>query len=120
MGSALPPAAMVILVAGAGGVFGKVLVASGVGDVIAGVLERTGLPVLLMAFLTSLALRAAQGSATVALVTAAGIPTPCCTAPTCPPVSCRWWSWRWAGEHSRSPTSTTPGTGCSPSSPVST
>ncbi|WBO68756.1 SLC13 family permease [Streptomyces camelliae] len=76
MGSALPPVAMVILVAGAGGVFGKVLVASGIGGAIADVLERTGLPVLLLAFLTSLALRAAQGSATVALVTTAGILTP--------------------------------------------
>lgn len=76
MGSALPPVAMVILVAGAGGVFGKVLVAGGIGDAIADVLDRTGLPVLLLAFLTSLALRAAQGSATVALITAAGILTP--------------------------------------------
>jgi GntP family gluconate:H+ symporter len=76
MGSALPPVAMVILVAGAGGVFGKVLVASGIGDAIADVLERTGLPALLLAFLTSLALRAAQGSATVALITTAGILTP--------------------------------------------
>lgn len=76
MGSALPPVAMVILVAGAGGVFGKVLVASGIGNAIADVLERTGLPALLLAFLTSLALRAAQGSATVALITTAGILTP--------------------------------------------
>jgi GntP family gluconate:H+ symporter len=76
MGSALPPVAMVILVAGAGGVFGKVLVASGIGNAVADVLERTGLPVLLLAFLTSLALRAAQGSATVALITTAGILTP--------------------------------------------
>jgi GntP family gluconate:H+ symporter len=76
MGSALPPVAMVILVAGAGGVFGKVLVASGIGDAIADVLEKTGLPALLLAFLTSLALRAAQGSATVALITTAGILTP--------------------------------------------
>ncbi|NEB01001.1 SLC13 family permease [Streptomyces sp. SID13726] len=76
MGSALPPVAMVILVAGAGGVFGKVLVASGIGDAIADVLDRTGLPVLVLAFLTSLALRAAQGSATVALITTAGILTP--------------------------------------------
>ncbi|MGI5452617.1 SLC13 family permease [Streptomyces sp. CA-249302] len=76
MGSALPPVAMVILVAGAGGVFGKVLVAGGIGDAIADVLEQTGLPVLLLAFLTSLALRAAQGSATVALITTAGILTP--------------------------------------------
>ncbi|MEU8910332.1 SLC13 family permease [Streptomyces mirabilis] len=76
MGSALPPVAAVILVAGAGGVFGKVLVASGIGNAVADVLERTGLPILLLAFLTSLALRAAQGSATVALITTAGILTP--------------------------------------------
>ncbi|MGW0421584.1 GntT/GntP/DsdX family permease [Streptomyces sp. NPDC003015] len=76
MGSALPPVAMVILVAGAGGVFGRVLVASGIGDAIADVLDRTGLPVLVLAFLTALALRAAQGSATVALITTAGILTP--------------------------------------------
>jgi GntP family gluconate:H+ symporter len=76
MGSALPPVAMVILVAGAGGVFGKVLVASGIGDAIADVLDRTGLPVLVLGFLTALALRAAQGSATVALITTAGILTP--------------------------------------------
>ncbi|MEV0641720.1 SLC13 family permease [Streptomyces sp. NPDC050619] len=76
MGSALPPVAMVILVAGAGGVFGKVLVASGIGGAIADILERTGLPALFLAFLTCLALRAAQGSATVALITTAGILTP--------------------------------------------
>ncbi|MFG2459961.1 hypothetical protein ACGFWE_23240 [Streptomyces sp. NPDC048523] len=76
MGSALPPVAMVILVAGAGCVFGKVLVASGIGDAIADVLDRTGLPVLVLGFLTALALRAAQGSATVALITTAGILTP--------------------------------------------
>ena len=73
---ALPPVAMVILVAGAGGVFGKVLVASGIGDAIADVLDRSGLPALVLAFLTALALRAAQGSATVALITTAGILAP--------------------------------------------
>ncbi|MER5177150.1 SLC13 family permease [Streptomyces sp. NPDC002896] len=76
MGSALPSVAMVILVAGAGGVFGKVLVASGIGDAIADVLEKTGLPALFLAFLMALALRAAQGSTTVALITTAGILTP--------------------------------------------
>ncbi|MEU1179271.1 SLC13 family permease [Streptomyces sp. NPDC005820] len=76
MGSALPSVAMVILVAGAGGVFGKVLVASGIGDAIADVLDRTGLPALFLGFLTALTLRAAQGSTTVALITTAGILTP--------------------------------------------
>ncbi|MEU2282573.1 SLC13 family permease [Streptomyces sp. NPDC013178] len=76
MGSALPSVAMVILVAGAGGVFGKVLIAGGVGDAVAGVLERSGLSALALAFVTALALRAALGSTTVALITAAGILTP--------------------------------------------
>lgn len=75
MGSALPSVAMVILVAGAGGVFGKVLVASGIGDAIADVRDRTGLPALVLAFLMALTLRAAQGSTTVALITTAGILT---------------------------------------------
>jgi hypothetical protein len=66
MGSALPSVATVILVAGAGGVFGKVLVASGIGDAIADVLDRTDLRALFLAFLMALTLRAAQGSTTVA------------------------------------------------------
>jgi GntP family gluconate:H+ symporter len=57
MGSALPPVAMVIFGAGGGGVFGTVLVASGIGDAVADVLDRTGLPVRVLGFLTVLALR---------------------------------------------------------------
>ena len=76
MGSALPPVAMVILVAGAGGVFGKVLVATGIGDAVADLLQSTGLPLLVLAFAMTLLLRAAQGSATVALVTTAGLIMP--------------------------------------------
>ncbi|MFJ5224607.1 GntP family transporter [Streptomyces sp. NPDC088400] len=76
MGSALPGVAMVILVAGAGGVFGKVLVQTGIGDAVADILDRTGLPLLALAFVMTLLLRAVQGSATVALVATAGLITP--------------------------------------------
>ncbi|MEE1802065.1 GntP family transporter [Streptomyces sp. NPDC101062] len=76
MGSALPGVAMVILVAGAGGVFGKVLVKTGIGDAVADILDRTGLPLLALAFVMTLLLRAVQGSATVALVATAGLITP--------------------------------------------
>ncbi|MEU5641732.1 GntP family transporter [Streptomyces milbemycinicus] len=76
MGSALPGVAMVILVAGAGGVFGKVLVKTGIGDAVADVLDRTGLPLLALAFAMTMLLRAVQGSTTVALVTTAGLITP--------------------------------------------
>lgn len=73
MGAALPAAAMVILVTGAGGVFGKVLVESGVGKALADVLTTVGLPLIPAAFIISLALRASQGSATVAILTTGGL-----------------------------------------------
>ena len=72
MGSAFPGVAMVILVAGAGGVFGKVLVATGSATPSPSVLQSTGLPILALGFLFTVLLRAVQGSATVALVTTAG------------------------------------------------
>ncbi len=76
VGSALPGVAMVILIAGAGGVFGKVLVDTGIGAVVSEALRNTGLPVLALGFLLTLLLRAVQGSTTVALVTTAGILSP--------------------------------------------
>ncbi|EFN5384496.1 GntP family transporter [Escherichia coli] len=73
MGSALPTAAVVILVTGAEGVFGKVLVESGVGKALANMLQMIDLPLLPAAFIISLALRASQGSATVAILTTGGL-----------------------------------------------
>lgn len=73
MGSALPTAAVVILVTGAGGVLGKVLVESGVGKALANMLQMIDLPLLPAAFIISLALRASQGSATVAILTTGGL-----------------------------------------------
>jgi GntP family gluconate:H+ symporter len=76
MESALPAAAVIILVTGAGGGFGKVLTESGIGAAVADSLASAGIPVLLAVFLISLILRAAQGSATVAITTAAGLMLP--------------------------------------------
>ncbi|EOM9173695.1 GntP family transporter [Escherichia coli] len=73
MGSALPTAAVVILVTGAGGVFSKVLVESGIGKALANMLQMIDLPLLPAAFIISLALRASQGSATVAILTTGGL-----------------------------------------------
>ncbi len=73
MDSALPAAAVVILVTGGGGVFGKVLAESGVGTAMANALAAMGIPVLPAGFLIAAALRASQGSATVAILTAAGL-----------------------------------------------
>ena len=80
MESALPAAATVILVTGAGGVFAKVLTVSGIGTALSQALAGTGLPLILLGFVISLALRAAQGSATVALITAAGLVQPAIAA----------------------------------------
>ncbi|GAA1677619.1 GntP family transporter [Microbacterium lacus] len=71
--SALPPAAIVILVTGAGGAFARILTESGIGKALADTLLSTGLPIIVLAFLVSLSLRAAQGSATVAILTTAGL-----------------------------------------------
>jgi gluconate:H+ symporter, GntP family len=74
--SALGPVCAIILITGAGGMFGGVLRASGIGTALAGVLGDIGLPVIVAAFVISVLLRVAQGSATVALTTAAGLMAP--------------------------------------------
>ena len=71
--STLGPVCSVILITGAGGMFGGVLRASGIGDALKDSMAHLGVPVLLGCFLVALALRIAQGSATVALTTAAGL-----------------------------------------------
>ena len=74
--SALGPVCAIILITGAGGMFGGVLRASGIGTALADVLGDIGLPVIVAAFVISVLLRVAQGSATVALTTAAGLIAP--------------------------------------------
>ncbi|MGY1708670.1 GntP family permease [Geodermatophilus sp. SYSU D00758] len=74
--SALGPVCAIILITGAGGMFGGVLRASGIGEALADVLGDIGLPVIVAAFVISALIRVAQGSATVALTTAAGLIAP--------------------------------------------
>ncbi|TQN32160.1 GntP family gluconate:H+ symporter [Haloactinospora alba] len=73
---ALGPVCALLLITGAGGMFGGVLQASGIGTALATALESTGLPVIVAAFVIAAALRVAQGSATVALTTSAGLVAP--------------------------------------------
>ncbi|WP_019815539.1 GntP family permease [Saccharomonospora saliphila] len=73
---ALGPISAIILITGAGGMFGGVLQASGIGDALSGALSDIGLPVIVAAYLIATVLRVAQGSATVALTTAAGLVQP--------------------------------------------
>ncbi|MEJ1155945.1 MULTISPECIES: GntP family permease [Microbacterium] len=74
--SSFGPVASVILITGAGGMFGGVLRASGIGDALADTLSDLGLPVIVAAYIIAVVIRLAQGSATVALVTAAGLAAP--------------------------------------------
>ncbi|MGP4082319.1 GntT/GntP/DsdX family permease [Pseudalkalibacillus sp. R45] len=73
---ALEPAGIIILVTGAGGVFKQILIDSGVGDVLGEMMAGSSLPPLLLAFLIASFVRVAQGSATVSMITAAGIMSP--------------------------------------------
>jgi GntP family gluconate:H+ symporter len=79
-GESLKPIGMILLVVGAGAFFGAVLQATGVGKALAGSMSAIGLPVIVSAYVISAALRLAQGSATVAIVTTAGIVQPVVTA----------------------------------------
>ncbi|NHF72378.1 GntP family permease [Paracoccus xiamenensis] len=82
MDRALAPICTVILVTGAGGMFGGVLRASGIGQALAGSLQDIGMPLIVAAFVIATALRVAQGSATVALTTTAGLIAPTVAATT--------------------------------------
>jgi len=70
------PAGMIILITGAGGVFKQVLVNTGAGKMIAESLVDVGFPVLLFSFIVAVLIRLIQGSATVAMITAAGLVSP--------------------------------------------
>ena len=73
---ALAPVATLLLIIGGGGALKQVIVDSGIGPYLGKMMAVSPLSPLLVCFLTSAGLRAAQGSATVAIVTAAGILAP--------------------------------------------
>jgi GntP family gluconate:H+ symporter len=70
---ALTDAGMIILVTGAGGIFGGVLQETGVGERIKELAQAYKIGVLPLAFFVTALVRVAQGSATVAMVTSVGI-----------------------------------------------
>jgi Gnt-I system low-affinity gluconate transporter len=70
---ALGPAGIIILITGAGGVFKGVLKATGITDALVIIFSEYQIPVLVLAYAFATLIRIAQGSATVAMVTAAGL-----------------------------------------------
>ncbi|MBR8743937.1 GntP family permease [Nocardiopsis sp. MG754419] len=73
---ALAPAGVIILITGAGGVFGALLVDSGLGEVLAGGMQRIDMPIVLFGFLAAAVIRISQGSGTVAMITGATLTAP--------------------------------------------
>ena len=76
MTRAFEPTGIVILVTGAGGAFKQVLVDTGAGAELANGVLALGLTPILAGFALALLVRLAQGSATVAMITAAGLTAP--------------------------------------------
>jgi GntP family gluconate:H+ symporter len=70
------PTAIITLVVGAGGGFGRVLRDSGIADAIVRLATEANVSVLVLGWLVAVMIRIATGSATVALATAAGIMAP--------------------------------------------
>ena len=73
---ALGPAGIIILVTGAGGVLKQVLVDSGIGKMLAESIADSSIPIIVLAWLLASLVRITQGSATVAMITSAGIVSP--------------------------------------------
>ena len=75
VGNSLKDAATIILITGAGGIFGKVLQNSGIAELISKTLANVNLSIWLP-FLLAAAIKTAQGSSTVSLITTASIMMP--------------------------------------------
>ncbi|WP_422107664.1 GntP family permease [Winogradskyella sp.] len=74
--ASMGPAGIIILLTGAGGVFKQVLVNTGTGEMLANYFADKGVSLLLFSFLAAVLVRLLQGSATVAMITAAGLTAP--------------------------------------------
>lgn len=94
---ALAPAGVIILITGAGGVFGSLLVDSGLGEVLASGMQQMNMPIVIFGFLASSVIRLSQGSGTVAMITGATLTaplletmgaSPSLTALTCIAIAC--------------------------------
>jgi GntP family gluconate:H+ symporter len=73
MGPPLELAGVIILITAAGGAFGAMIRHSGVGDVISALAIGRGANYVLLAWIVTAVIRLAQGSATVAMITGAGL-----------------------------------------------
>jgi len=76
VGPPLETAGMIILITSAGGAFGGMLRAAGVGDAVKASVGSQSVDLILLSFIVAAVIRVAQGSATVAMFTASSIIAP--------------------------------------------
>jgi len=79
-------AGLIFLITGAGGSFGTVINTSGIGQYLVDTLTNMNVSIIVLGFILSQLLRAAQGSTTVALVTTSSILGPLVAGTTASPV----------------------------------
>ena len=72
----LKPIGLILLLTGAGGAFKQLLIDTRIGEMISELIHSNGISVLFFAFLIAAMVRLIQGSATVAMITAAGLTAP--------------------------------------------
>lgn len=77
--SAIKGIAMIIFIVGSGGAFKEIILDSGVGDYIAGMMANTTINPLIMAWFITAMIRIATGTGVVSAITAAGIVGPLMT-----------------------------------------
>jgi len=73
---AIKSAGVIILITAGGGAFGGMLVRAGVGDVLGKWAGELGMSLMLLGFLLAMLVKVAQGSGTVAMITASAIMAP--------------------------------------------
>ena len=73
---AMAPAGIIILLTGAGGVFKQMLINTSTGEMLANYFASQGVSILFFAFIAAVLVRVLQGSATVSMITAAGLTAP--------------------------------------------
>ena len=77
---------LILLITGAGGAFGSIINASGIGQYLVDTMSTLNIPVVVLGFVLSAVLRLSQGSTTVALVTTSSILGPSIAATGASPV----------------------------------
>lgn len=77
---------LILLITGAGGAFGSIINASGIGQYLVDAMSTLNIPMIVLGFVLSAVLRLSQGSTTVALVTTSSILGPSIAATGASPV----------------------------------